>query len=377
MQHRDSISHRKDAHLDLCLNEQVESAGLATGLGGYRLEYDALPELDLEAVDLGVEVFGRRLRAPLIVGAMTGGTERAKRINGRLARAAAKVGIGMALGSQRAMIARPELTDTFSVRDLAPDLPLLLGNVGAVQLNYGVTPAAIAEAARAVAADAVYLHLNPLQEAIQVEGDTRFSGLSEAIGRLAEEFPLPLLIKEVGAGLSARSVEKLQRLPIAGVEAAGVGGTSWARVEAYRAPSESVQAEAGQRLAGFGVPTAESIIHCRRAFPTRLVIGSGGMRHGLDLALGLALGADLVAMARPLLLVAEQSEEAVVELLNALIFELRVICFCTGARDVASLRRVQVIPPFASSHAVEHFLGEDRLTKSRGAAQVEGVVETR
>lgn len=340
------VSERKDHHLDLCLDEDVGSAGLATGLGGYTLEYDALPELDLDDVDLGVTVLGKQLRAPIIIGAMTGGTARAGEVNRRLARAAARVGVGMALGSQRAMLVKPELEGSFVVRDRAPDLPLLFANVGAVQLNYGVTAADVQRLVDAVGADALNFHLNPLQEAIQPEGDTRFSGLADKLRQVIDSLSVPVLAKEVGAGIGARAATKLAALPLAGVEAAGVGGTSWAKVESFRAPDESVQAVVGRRLAGFGVPTAAAIRICRAAFgPDRFVLGSGGVRTGMDIAVAIALGADAGALARPLLEAASESEDRAVHVLETLIYELRVILFCTGARDLASLRRVPLIAP--------------------------------
>ncbi|MGE0786479.1 MAG: type 2 isopentenyl-diphosphate Delta-isomerase [Sandaracinaceae bacterium] len=338
-----SVSERKDHHLDIVLNEAVGSDGPARGLGGHTLEYDALPELDLADVDLAVTLLDKDLCAPIVVGAMTGGTARAGEINKRLARAAAKVGVGMALGSQRAMIVRPESTPSFVVKDVAPDLPILFGNVGAVQLNYGVDAAAIAKALEAVGADAINLHLNPLQEAVQPEGDTNFAGLMEKIATLTAALPVPVVLKEVGGGLSRRTAEKIARLPVAGVEVAGTGGTSWAKVESFRAPGGSAQELIGQRLAGFGVPTAESIRICRAAMSDKVVIGSGGVRTGMDVAVALALGADAVALASPLLEAASESEDAVVRALETLIHELRVICFCTGARTPAELRGVRVL----------------------------------
>ncbi len=337
---QEAVERRKDAHLDVVLNEAVVPSGPSVGLGGYTLEYDALPEIDLEQVDLAVTVLGRRLTAPIVIGAMTGGTSRAGEINRTLARAAAKVGVGMALGSQRAMIVKPSLAPSFAVRDAAPDLPLLFGNVGAVQLNYGVDAAAVREALEAVSADALNLHLNALQEAVQPEGDTRFSGLQEKIASLADALDVPVLAKEVGAGIGERAAAKLAALPLAGVECAGTGGTSWAKVESFRGDPRSAQAETGRRLEGFGIPTAESIRICRAAFGDRLVVGSGGVRSGMDVAVALALGADVVALAKPLLEAASESEEAAVRVLEALIYELRVICFCTGARNVAELRDV-------------------------------------
>lgn len=345
---RELIAKRKDHHLDLCLHADVGSHGPATGLGGWTLEYDALPEVDLDEVDLATTVLGKRLRAPIVIGAMTGGTERAGLVNRRLARAAARAGVGMALGSQRAMIQRPELASTFEVRDVAPDLPLLVANVGAVQLNYGVGAAEIRGAIQRVGADAINVHLNALQEAIQPEGDTRFKGLASRLEATLPELGVPALAKEVGAGISERAARKLARLPFAGIEVAGVGGTSWARVESHRAPAGSVQAEIGERLAGFGVPTAASVQLCRAVLgPARTVIASGGVRHGMDVAVALALGADAAALAKPLLEAAHESEDAALRVLETLIHELRVIAFCCGARTTEELRRVRAIAPGA------------------------------
>ncbi len=340
-----SIPNRKDAHIDLCLHEDVGSNGLATGLGGYTLLYDALPEVDLDAVDLSTDFLGKKLSAPLMVGAMTGGTERAKAINQRLAKAAAKFGIGLALGSQRAMVVKPELTSTFVVRDVAPELPLLIGNIGAVQLNYGVSAEQISDMANAVQADAINFHLNALQEAIQPEGDTRFLGLTEKMRAAIETIELPCLAKEVGAGISSSAAKKLAALPIAGLEVAGVGGTSWAKVESFRAPDQSPQAVVGRRLAGFGVPTAASVVNAKAAMGDRPVVASGGIRTGMDIAVAIALGADVAAMASPLLKAAEEGLEALELALETIIYELKVICFCTGAKDLQALRKVQVVRP--------------------------------
>ena len=243
------------------------------------------------------------------------------------------------------MIADPGLLPTYMVRDVAPDLPLLFGNVGAVQLNMGITPKQVGEAARAVGADAMNFHLNPLQEAIQPEGDTRFTSLvrklSAALNALA---PLPCLAKEVGAGIGQRAAYKLAGLNLAGVECSGTGGTSWARVESMRAEPGSPAEAAGRVLAGFGVPTDRSILNCRAVDHDWTIVASGGVRNGLDIAVALALGADAVAMARPLLVAAMESEETVVNMLESVIYQLRVICFCTGARDIAALKRRELTP---------------------------------
>jgi isopentenyl-diphosphate delta-isomerase len=328
---------RKDEHIDVCLRRPVTS-GTPTGLDEVRFEHLALPEIDLDEVDLSTMVLGRKLRAPLLVGAMTGGSARARRINGRLARAAARLGLGMALGSQRAMIEDPRLTGTYRVREEAPELPLLVGNIGAVQLRRGVLPEQLAAAMHAVGADALAFHLNPLQEALQPEGDTCFRGLARLLRTAIPRVGVPCLAKEVGAGISASSARRLAALPLAGIEAAGVGGTSWARVESFRAGTGAA-AIAGDRLAGWGVSTAESIVACRRAFGRRLVVGSGGIRTGRDVAAAIALGADACALAGPLLAAAEDSADDVERVLAAILLELRVVMFCTGCRRPAELRR--------------------------------------
>ena len=329
--------HRKDEHIDVCLHRPVGS-DVPSGLDVVRFEHLALPEIDLEDVDLDTTVLGQRLRAPLILGAMTGGSPRARRINQRLARAAERLGLGMALGSQRAMIEEPKLTSSYRVRDFAPDLPLLIGNIGAVQLRKGIAPETLREAIRSAGADALAFHLNPLQEALQPEGDTCFRGLEKLLREAVPRVGVPCLVKEVGAGISASTARRLAALPLAGVEAAGVGGTSWARVEAHRAGGTAA-AIAGERLAGLGVPTAESIAACRKAFGTRLVVGSGGIRTGRDVAAAIALGADACALAGPLLGPAEDSEAALVRVLEAILVELRVVMFCTGCRRPVELRR--------------------------------------
>ncbi len=339
--HIQRTAARKSDHIRICVEEDVES-GLSTGLEDYRFVYDALPELDLEAVDTSCELLGRRLAAPLLVGAITGGTDEAGLVNRNLAEAAERLGIGLCLGSQRAMLEDQGRARTYDVRASFPGIPLLLGNLGAVQLNYGVDAARIRRGLELVPVDGLVFHLNPLQEAIQPEGDTNFAGLREKLAAVLPELPVPCLVKEVGAGISAKTAEKLASLPLAGVEAAGVGGTSWAKVEAYRAVGDPVRLRAGQVLAGFGVPTAEAIRVCRAAFGDRVVIGSGGIRNGLDMAKAIALGADVAAMARPLVQAAVRSAEAVAEYLEATIFELKVVMFCIGAATVEELKKAQL-----------------------------------
>ncbi|MFN7702948.1 MAG: type 2 isopentenyl-diphosphate Delta-isomerase [Deltaproteobacteria bacterium] len=339
------VSTRKDQHLDVVARKDVAFDGLALGFGRFTLEYDALPELDLDEVDVRTTLFGKRLAAPILIGAMTGGSSRAGRVNERLARVASRVGVGFALGSQRALSVAPALASTFDVRAHAPELPLLFGNVGAVQLNYGVEVGAIREALARVSADALNVHLNSLQEAVQPEGDTRFSALAPKIDGLSRALAVPGVVKECGAGLSRRALAKLAPLAISGVEVAGVGGTSWSKVESHRAPAGSAQQEIGMRLGGHGIPTPESTVLAREALPGRVVIASGGVRTGMDIAVSLALGADAIALAAPLLVAAEESEASAERLLRTRIEELRVILFTCGLRSLSDLRAAALIAP--------------------------------
>ena len=331
-----ATGRRKDEHLRICLEEQVEPADVTNGFDRYRFDHDALPEVDLGAVRTDVRLFGKRLAAPLVIGAMTGGTEEAGRINRVLAEAAQRTGIGLALGSQRRMLEDPAAAATYQVRDVAPDV-LLFGNIGAVQLNYGVGAAEVAELARRVGADVMCLHLNPLQEAIQPEGDTNFAGLMARIRAVVPEVPVPVVLKEVGCGISATTARKIARLPVAGVEIAGAGGTSWARIEALRARGVA-RRHTGMQLATWGIPTAESLVACRRILGATPIVCSGGMRTGLEVAKALALGADAVAMAIPFLRAATRGVDAVVEAIEQVVEELRAVMFVTGCACVADLR---------------------------------------
>lgn len=331
------IVSRKAEHIRVCLEEAVGS-DVAGGLAGYRLAYRSLPEISLDDVDLSTRVAGKTLSAPLIIGAMTGGTGEARTINRVLAQAAEAAGIGFALGSGRVVLEQPEALDSFRVRDVAPTA-LIFANLGAVQLGdaYGVTPEGAARLVELTGSDALNLHLNPLQEAVQPGGDTDFRGIAAAIGRCAEALDVPVFVKEVGAGIGPESAALLAALPIDGVETAGVGGTSWAKVEALRADDDLARA-AGIALAGFGIPTADSILACRRALPDRTVIASGGLRTALGMATALALGADAVAAALPFLKAAQGGVEAVTALIEHLVHTLRIICFTCGARTPAELR---------------------------------------
>ncbi|MCB9555402.1 MAG: type 2 isopentenyl-diphosphate Delta-isomerase [Deltaproteobacteria bacterium] len=331
----DATAERKDQHLQICLEEPVY-AGHGNGFAAFRFDHDALPEIALSDVDTSIVLFGKQLSAPLIIGAMTGGTTRAGRLNRILAEAAEATQIGMALGSQRGMIEDPATANSYDMRPYAPST-LLFGNLGAVQLNYGVDAAQIQACIERSAVDALNLHLNPLQEAIQPEGNTDFRGLIAKIAALAPQLSVPLLLKEVGAGISETTAKKIAQLPIAGVEVAGVGGTSWAKIEAFRR-QDDVKRQSGLQLADWGVPTAESLEICQRLLADKRLIASGGMRSGLELAKALALGADAAAMAMPFLEAAQDGVAAVVTRIEQIIDELKTVMFVCGCRTIDELR---------------------------------------
>ncbi|MHC4829999.1 MAG: type 2 isopentenyl-diphosphate Delta-isomerase [Planctomycetota bacterium] len=334
--------HRKADHIRICLNEPVGNAVTRTGFDEIRLPHEGLPELHKAEIDLSATVFGKTVAAPILISCMTGGSELAKVINQRLARAAQKHGLALGLGSQRALLVDPGLLDTYAVRDLAPDV-LLFGNVGAVQLNYGMTRADCDRLVEMVGADVLALHLNPLQEAVQPEGDVDFRGLKTKIRDLAQETGYPVILKEVGNGIGPALARWVGGTALAGVDVAGAGGTSWSRVESYRSDSPLVQ-QVGRTFGEWGWPTAEALAHARAALPDKVVIASGGVRHGLDAAKAIAMGADLVGLARPFLEAAATSDAALDTMIRTLLEELRVALFCTGARDVNALRSVGIEP---------------------------------
>ncbi len=329
---------RKDSHLQICLEEGIEFySPTASGFASFRFEHDALPEINKSEIDLSVTLFGKKLDAPLFIGAMTGGTEHAALINRRLAEAAAFCQVGMSLGSQRKMLESPITRASFDVKKHAPTLPLLVGNIGAVQLNYGATAQQIAILIESIQCDAFNFHLNPLQESIQPEGDTNFSGLMNKLSELIPNLKIPVIIKEVGSGISRATARKIKTLPVAGIETAGVGGTSWSKIESLRA-NNTIQKSTGEMFARWGTPTPESIIICRDECPDLTVLASGGLRSGIEVAKALALGADAAGMALPFLKAAEQSTEAVVEAIEKVLEELRVVMFLTGSANVSELK---------------------------------------
>jgi isopentenyl-diphosphate delta-isomerase len=331
-----TIRARKADHLRLNLEKEVQFCKVTTGLEWYRFRHQALPEIDLAAIDLSTTFLGRPLRFPFLISSMTGGTGQALRINLNLAQAAQACGIGLGVGSQRAAIEDWSLAETFQVRPVAPDV-LLLANLGAVQLNYGYTIDHCRLAVEMIQADALILHLNPLQEALQPEGDGNFSGLLSKIEVVCRVLEVPVVVKEIGSGLSAQVVRQLADAGVAAVDVAGAGGTSWSRVEMYRAHTDRNRRVAAQ-FVDWGIPTAEAIRQARRATPKLPLVASGGIYTGLEAAKAIALGADLVAVARPFLKAADISAQAVQDVALELAQTLCIAMFCIGAPNLATLK---------------------------------------
>ena len=337
------IENRKSEHLRVCIEEDVEFQQLTSDLEKYRFTHCCLPELDRSDIELGTTFLGKSLKAPILISSMTGGTELAHLVNTRLATVAQRYGLAMGVGSQRIALEQPELAPTFAVRSLAPDI-LLLANLGAVQLNYGCGLEDCLKLVELLEADALILHLNPLQEWVQSEGDSNFKGLLAKIEQICAQLPVPVIAKEVGNGISAVMAKQLIEAGVAAIDVAGAGGTSWAKVESQRA-KDNRQRHLGQVFADWGLPTAECITAIRSMNSTIPLIASGGLKNGLDLAKSIALGADLGGLARPFLVAAIESEAAVDELVKFLIAELEIVLFCTGNPNLSALKNSGALKP--------------------------------
>lgn len=331
------LEQRKADHIRINLEEDVGFDRLTTGLERYRFIHQALPELNLAEIDLNTSFFGKPLKSPLLISSMTGGTERAHIINRSLAAAAQEAGIAMGLGSMRAALEDTSLAQSFLVvRPVAPDI-LLFANLGAVQLNYGYTADHCRRAVEMVEADALFLHFNALQEALQPEGETNFAGLLDKIEAVCKRLKVPVVAKEVGWGFSEDIARRLADVGIAAFDVAGAGGTSWSQVEMYRAASEARRRVAAT-FRDWGIPTAESIQMVRRGAPLLPIVASGGLRNGLEVAKTIALGAHLAGMAGPFLKAAVVSTEAVLETVAVIVAELRTAMFCINAASLDKLR---------------------------------------
>jgi len=331
---------RKKEHLEICLDTESVTSASGTGLSRYRFVHNALPELDIDEIDLSTTFLGKRLQAPILISSMTGGFDLARKVNRNLAAAAQSLGLAMGVGSQRVAVEEPSAAGSFEVRDVAPDI-LLFGNLGAVQLNYGYTVEHCRRAVSMIGADALILHLNVLQEAVQPEGNRNFKGLGEKIAAVCRELKVPVIAKEVGNGISVDAAIRLQRAGVKALDVAGYGGTSWSAVEAQRAVKQGKRPDTA--FAAWGIPTEEALVSVRQALPDIQLIASGGVRSGVDIAKAIALGADLGAFGQPLLAAALESSAKVIEFIAGVIHELKVSMLCVGAVDLTALRKAPLV----------------------------------
>jgi isopentenyl-diphosphate delta-isomerase len=325
---------RKAEHIELALDRRSQLD--RHYFDDWRFDHVALPEIDRAAVDVSTTFLGKELAAPLLISCMTGGTEVASAINRNLALAAERSRVAVGVGSQRKALEDASTTGSFRMRDAAPSVPLL-ANLGAVQLNYGYGVDECRQAVEMVGADALVLHLNAVQEAIQPEGQCNFADLLPRIAEVARRLDVPVIAKEVGNGISGAVARRLADHGITIVDTAGLGGTSWARIEGARADDVAL----GELFAGWGIPTPRSIRECA-AVGGLTVIGSGGVRNGVDVAKAIALGADLVGMAFPFLEAATESAQRVTEKVQRIVQELEIAMFCLGVESVAELKTVPI-----------------------------------
>ncbi len=328
-------ARRKREHLDAIAQDPAIERG-DSGFAAIRLTHRALPELALDKVDTRCEFLGKTLRLPLLISSMTGGDDpEIRRINHNLAQAAEHCGVALAVGSQRVQFTTPAAAASFRLRDAAPNT-VLLANLGAVQLNYGFTAEHCQRAVETLAADGLYLHLNPLQEAVQPEGDTNFAGLATKIAAVVRALPVPVLLKEVGSGLSPADITLGKGAGVRYFDLAGRGGTSWSRIEHRRRrdPADTL----GLTYQDWGLTTAEALRLNRAAHPDITLIASGGIRNGIDMAKAVLLGAELCGIAAPFLAAAQDSAAAVIAAIKRLEREYRTALYLLGCRDNTALR---------------------------------------
>ena len=342
----DELSRRKDDHLDIVLDPIRAGTRIGAGWDAFQFEHCALPELNLADIALTSSLLGIGLQAPLLISSMTGGAYRSVAINRHLAEAAQALGIAMGVGSQRVSLqAGNDQGLTRELRRIAPDIPLL-ANIGAAQLIEADGMDLAHRAVDTLEANGLIIHLNPLQEAVQPEGDRQWRGVLAQIARVVTSLKVPVIIKEVGAGLSASVAQSLVEAGVQVIDVAGAGGTSWAAVEGERATLAADRAVA-MAFAGWGIPTATCIQTVRQALPQVQLIASGGVRDGVDAAKAIRLGADIVGQAAGVLPGATLSTEAVIEHFEVILRQLRVACFCTGSANLAGLRHARLLAPQA------------------------------
>ena len=338
------IEERKSDHLQICLGENVQAQQTTTGFEDVYLVHKALPEIEREKISLSTFFFDHKFSAPLIVGAMTGGVSEATKINKAIAEAVEELGLGMGVGSQRAAIEDPDLKNTFAVtREKAPTA-FLIANIGGPQLVRGYSVQEARKAVEMMDADALAIHLNPLQEAVQLEGETNYTGILNKISEIAEAIGVPVIVKETGAGIAAEEAKLLEAAGVAGIDVAGAGGTSWAAVEYYRAKrdQDELRERLGKTFWDWGIPTVASLAEAVQSVNLP-VIASGGVRSGVDVAKALALGASLASLALPILPPATKGERHVKKELQLVLEELRNTMFLIGAESIQKMRRAPAV----------------------------------
>jgi len=334
MKNHSTINKRKDDHLLINSKKDVKSSN-TTGFEKFRLIHNALPEINLSDVDISISVFDKSLSLPLMISSMTGGTEKAHKINRILASSAQKYNIAMGVGSQRIGIEQNGRMGTFDIRKYAPDI-LLFSNLGAVQLNYTFTIDDCKKAVEKINADALILHLNPLQEALMEGGDTNFSGILKKIEQVCKHLMVPVVVKEVGWGISAHTARKLIGAGVQAIDVAGAGGTSWAEVEKFRT-TDPIRKRIAQGFRGWGIPTAEAIVKIREELPDVLLFASGGLKDGIDIIKCIALGANLGGIARSFLIAAMDSQETLDNYIEELSLQILIAMFAIGAENVSAI----------------------------------------
>jgi len=340
----DQIKRRKREGIEIPLNENIQGRTASTYLEYVKLLHNALPEINYDQIDLSIEFLNRSFSAPLIIDSMTGGTDEAFVINKRLGLIAERYGLGMGLGSQRAGLKSDKLVESYSIaRKVAPNA-FLIANIGGAQLSDGLSNSDILKIIKMIDANALAIHLNPLQELIQPEGEPRFEGILKKISNLVSEVEIPIIVKEVGSGISADVAIKLEKSGINSINVAGAGGTSWAGIEKIRADqhNEYLKSQLGELFWDWGIPTALSILLVSNSVRIP-VIASGGLRNGLEIAKCLILGANVCAMAFPFLKRASKSEEELEKFTQLILSEIRATMFLLGAKDVHSLKNTRYI----------------------------------
>ncbi|MCE5321784.1 type 2 isopentenyl-diphosphate Delta-isomerase [bacterium] len=332
---------RKADHIEIALHQDVEFHAKTAGFERYSFVHEALPEIDRSDVDTSIMLFGKRLAMPLMISPMTGGAPETAEYNRIFAEAAQRYGLAMGVGSQRVGLERSDIEWTFQVRDIAPDI-LLFANLGAVQLNNGCDVDSCSRVVEMIDADALMLHLNPLQECIQENGNVNFRILSAHIGEVCDSLDVPVIVKEVGHGISARTASLLADVGVAGIDVAGAGGTSWAKVESKRNISSALSA-LGETMGEWGISTVDSLLAVKSVVPNLPVIAGGGVRSGEDIAKSIALGASAAGIALPFLKCAAISRDVLFEEIERLAEELATVMFCTGSRTIPDLHSAMLI----------------------------------